>query len=75
MPLLESHLQALRTIVGPQHVLTAPEDLIAYGFDGTAALKQRAEAVVLPADTTQVAACVKFASDNGIPVVTRGSGT
>ncbi len=75
MPLLESHLQALRTIVGPQHVLTAPEDLIAYGFDGTAALKQRPEVVVLPADTAQVAACVKLASDNGIPVVTRGSGT
>lgn len=75
MPLLESHLQALRTIVGPQHVLTAAEDLITYGFDGTAALKQRPEAVVLPADTAEVAACVKLASAHGIPIVTRGSGT
>lgn len=75
MPLAEPHLQALRAIVGAGHVLTAAEDLIAYGFDGTAALRQRPEAVVLPADTAQVAACVRLAAEHGIPVVTRGSGT
>ncbi len=75
MPLTESQLADLRTLVGPEHVLTSPEDLVAYGFDGTAALRQRPEAVVLPADTAQVAACVRLASEHGIPVVTRGSGT
>lgn len=75
MPLPETHLQALRAIVGTEHVLTSAEDLIAYGFDGTATLKQRPEAVILPADTAQVAACVKLAAAHSIPVVTRGSGT
>ena len=75
MPLTPRQLDDLRAIVGPEHVLTAPEDLIAYGFDGTAAMRQRPDAVVLPADTAQVAACVRLAAEHGIPVVTRGSGT
>jgi glycolate oxidase len=75
MPLPETHLLSLRAIVGAQHVLTSAEDLIAYGFDGTATLRQRPEAVILPADTAQVSACVRLAAEHGIPVVTRGSGT
>lgn len=68
-------LVQLRSIVGADHVLTAPEDLIPYGFDGTAALKQSAAAVIFPIDTAQVAACVKLAHVHGINIVTRGSGT
>ena len=75
MPLADSILSRLREIVGAENVLTAEEDVIPYGFDGTAALKQRPQAVILPLDTSQVAACVKLAAENKIPVVTRGSGT
>ena len=60
-------------IVGPDAVLTRPEDLIPYSFDGTAALKQRPSAVVFPRATEQVARCVRLAAASGTPIVTRGS--
>jgi glycolate oxidase len=75
MPLTESHFQELRKLIGTENVLTAREDLIPYEFDGTAALKHRAEVVILPANTEEVSACVKFAAAHKMPVVTRGSGT
>ena len=65
----------LATLVGTKNVLTAAEDLIPYGFDGTAALKQRPLAVVFPQDATEVSAVLKLAQENRVPVVTRGSGT
>lgn len=73
--LSETILSGLRGILDPADILTAAEDLIPYGFDGTAALKQRPEVVVLPRSAEQVAACVKLAAEHGVPVVTRGSGT
>jgi len=68
-------LEALRGIVGPQHVLTEVEDVLPYGFDGTAALKGRAGAVVFPHSTEEVAACVRLAREKRVPLVPRGSGT
>jgi glycolate oxidase len=56
-------------------VFTEDEDILPYSFDGTAALKQRPLAVVMPENTEQVAACVRLARQHGVPVVTRGSGT
>ena len=48
MPLTTPTVDALAAIVGRDGVLTQAEDLIPYSFDGTAALKQRPEAVVFP---------------------------
>lgn len=56
-------------------MLTATEDLIPYGFDGTAALKEMPGVVVFCSDTEQVLRVVGIAREEGIPVVTRGSGT
>ena len=75
VPLAQNTLSELRRIVGPQHVLTAQEDLIPYSFDGTAALRQMPGCVVLPTTTDQVAAVLKLANQTKTPVVTRGSGT
>ncbi|BCU77338.1 FAD-linked oxidase C-terminal domain-containing protein [Luteolibacter sp. LG18] len=75
MPLKESIFSELRACLGGEHVLTKPEDTLPYGFDGTAALKQSPGAVVFPADTLQVAECVRIATRHGVPVVSRGSGT
>ncbi|MEX2580448.1 MAG: FAD-linked oxidase C-terminal domain-containing protein [Verrucomicrobiales bacterium] len=61
--------------VGEANVLTAEEDLIPYGFDGTAALKNRAACVVMPESSVSVAEVMKIAAAERIPVVTRGSGT
>ena len=75
MPLTTSTVDALAAVVGRGGVLTEPEDLIPYSFDGTAAIKQRPEAVVFPRTTAQVADCVRLAGAARIPIVTRGSGT
>ena len=68
-------LARLREIVGAAQVLTAPEDTIPYGFDGTAALKGPVGVVVLPGSTQEVSAVVKLANEHGVTIVTRGSGT
>lgn len=65
----------LAEIVGESNVFTCPEDLIPYGFDGTAALKESAVCVVLPRSTEAVAGVIRLAAAEKIPVVTRGSGT
>jgi len=62
-------------IVGAASVLTKPEDIIPYSFDGTAVLRQVPSAVVFPHTTEDVSRCVKFAVAQSIPIVTRGSGT
>ncbi|NGO38386.1 FAD-binding protein [Limisphaera ngatamarikiensis] len=75
MGLPDPVLAGLREIVGPDHLLTAPEDLIPYSFDGTAALQQMPGCVVFPRETAQVSAILKLAQRTRTPVVTRGSGT
>jgi glycolate oxidase len=68
-------VDAFAAIVGRDQVLVEAEDLIPYSFDGTAALKQRPDAVVFPRTTAQVAECVRVAASARVPIVTRGSGT
>jgi glycolate oxidase len=68
-------LGALVQAVGVDQVLTSAEDILPYGFDGTAALKQRPLAVVFVRDAAQVSAILKIARTHRAPVVTRGSGT
>ena len=68
-------IKELVDIVGQDHVLTAKIDILPYSFDGTATLKQSPLAVVFPANTSEVAACVRLAIHHEIAVVTRGSGS
>lgn len=75
MALSEQAIARFAAIVGPDQVLTKAEDLIPYGFDGTAALKHMPQLVVLPGSTPEVAACMKLAGELGLPIVGRGSGT
>ena len=75
MPVDPALLERLRQDLGAAQVLTAPEDLIPYSFDGTAALHQRPGAVVFPRSTGEVAAVLKLAQETRTPVVPRGSGT
>jgi glycolate oxidase len=75
MPLSSLLLDRFADVVGAGALLTRAEDLIPYGFDGTAALKQRPDAVVLPRTTDEVARCVRLAAGQGLPIVPRGSGT
>ena len=74
-PAPEAMLEALGGRLGASQVLTAIEDILPYGFDGTATLKQRPAAVVFPRSTEEVAFVLKVAHEHGRPIVTRGSGT
>ncbi|HTQ30080.1 MAG TPA: FAD-binding protein, partial [Opitutaceae bacterium] len=65
----------LARLLGPENVLTEKEDLIAYSFDGTAALRQLPRIVVFPRHAADVSAVLKLARAHRAPVVTRGSGT
>ncbi len=65
----------LRQIVGAANVLTSPEDLITYSFDGTAALQQLPGCVVFARETAHVVSVLNLANTHRTPVVTRGSGT
>jgi glycolate oxidase len=65
----------LRALLAPERVLDAPEDLLPYGFDGTAALSTPATCVVFPQTTEEVAQLVRYAAGHRVPIVSRGSGT
>ena len=68
-------ISELKSAVGAANVLTEKEDLIPYGFDGTAALKKAANCVIMAESTDHVAAVMTLAAREKIPIVTRGSGT
>lgn len=75
MPLSNDILVRLKEIVGPTDVQTAREDLMAYSFDGTAAMQQLPGCVVFAKTTEEVVAVLRLANETKTPVVTRGSGT
>jgi glycolate oxidase len=66
---------ALARTLGGARVLTQPEDLAVYAYDGTAALRETPGCVVFPKTTAEVADCVLAAREHRTPIVTRGSGT
>jgi len=64
MALSPAFVSGLTNMLGETGVLTRAEDVIPYGFDGTASLKGRAGAVVFPRSTADVAKCVQLAAAN-----------
>lgn len=68
-------IDQLAQIVGAEKTLTSPTDIAPYGFDGTAAMRQRPACVIFPQSTEQIAKCLQVAYQARLPVVTRGSGT
>jgi len=61
-------LRPLRRILGKGKLLTAPEELVLYGFDATG-FRGRPAAVVMAESTRDIQATVKFALDAGSAVV------
>jgi glycolate oxidase len=64
----------LKKITGKDGVLTTPEDLAVYSYDGTFA-EHRPDVVILPRTTEQVSQIVNLAARERLPVVTRGMGS
>jgi len=67
-------LKSLSRVIGRQHLLTEPADLLVYSYDSSTA-RGTPEAVVLPASTEEVAGVVRLCSQYRIPFVPRGAGT
>jgi glycolate oxidase len=64
----------LREIVGGNGVLDTPEELMLYEYDG-GLQHSTPQAVVFPTTTAQVAAVVKLAAAEKLPILARGAGT
>jgi glycolate oxidase len=72
-----SHLENLRALLGPTaNLISDPDITISYSRDHALFAKSAHPLCVLLARTTEeVAATVKFANENQIPVVARGAGS
>ena len=68
-------LDALAAIVGPSHVLSAPEDKAPYLIDVRRTYQGHALGVVLPGSTAEVSAIVKLCAGRGVPVTPMGGNT
>ena len=68
-------IAALRAALGVEGVIADPKALRPYESDGLTAYRQVPLAVALPRSTAEVAAALRIASEFGIKVVPRGSGT
>ncbi|HYF90670.1 MAG TPA: FAD-linked oxidase C-terminal domain-containing protein [Symbiobacteriaceae bacterium] len=66
-------IQALRSIVGEQHVLHSPADLAAYAVDATPLYRSLPTVVVFPGCTAEVKAILELASAKSVPVIPRGA--
>src|SRR6266568_2405510 len=67
-------IRELAYIAGREGVLSSPEDLMLYEYDGLSASRQP-DAVVFPETTEQVVKIVKLAAKLKVPVIARGAGT
>lgn len=68
-------IAGLVEIVGPRFVLGDPAQLRAYDCDGYTIERRLPRAVVLPANTDEVARCVRLLAQNRVPYIPRGAGT
>lgn len=68
-------LSQLHAILGPQGLVSTPDELRTYENDALTNFRVMPEAVVLPTSTEQVQAVVRICHQERIPFVARGSGT
>ena len=67
-------IKQLQQCVGKEHLLTAPEELACYSFDGTGQ-SFMPDAVALPYSAEQIAALLTLANQYRFPVIPRGAGS
>ncbi len=67
-------IKKLRACVGREHLLTDPEELACYSYDGTGQ-HFMPHAVALPNSAQQIAVLLKLANTYDFPVIPRGAGS
>jgi glycolate oxidase subunit GlcD len=70
----ERMIKELEEIVGKDDVMTSEMELQIYGYDASL-IKGKPDVVVIPETTGEIARVVRFAHQNKIPLIARGSGT
>lgn len=69
-------IERLKNIVGEEHVLTSPDDLFRYALDEIEErYRSLPEVVVRPRTPEEIAAIMRLANEERIPVTPRGGGT
>jgi len=68
-------LDAMRASLGPAGVLTDPADLAPYLTDWRGLYHGEAIAVLRPASTEEVSACVRLCAEHGIAIIPQGGNT
>ncbi len=69
---LYSEFQA---IVGKEHVLTEPEDLVTYSYDAAPLNPVSPAAVLMPKTSKALGKLIQLCHENALPVTVRGAGT
>ena len=72
--MLSGLVRELEKLLGSFSVLSRPEDLLLYEYDGSVE-KGRPDLVVFPTSTEHVSRVVKIAAQFNVPIVGRGAGT
>ena len=67
-------IRELQSLLGAAAVLSLPEELLMYEYDGSIE-KSQPDAVVFPSTTQHVSQIVKLANKYDVPIVGRGAGT
>ena len=67
-------LEQLKSIIGEENLVSHPEDLLVYEYDGSND-RSTPRAVALPRTSVEVVHLISAAYEEGVPVVGRGSGT
>jgi glycolate oxidase len=70
----ETVIPELKAIIGPDHLLTTPEERWTYAYDATDRAHMP-DAVVFPGSAEEISAIVRLANEHRFPVVPRGAGT
>ncbi len=68
-------IDQLRSLLGPDSVISEPDELLVYECDAYTLEKHLPAIVVLPRTTEQVAAVVKLCAEHKVPIIPRGAGT
>ena len=74
-PVTDEILEALRGIVGEEHLVLRADLAEEYSHDEMAPVRGWPEVAVFPCSTEEIARIVTLAHENRIPVTTRGAGT
>ncbi len=67
-------INEIAALIGPEHLLTAPEDCWTYAYDATDQARMP-EAVVFPGSAAEISQILRLANEHRFPVTPRGAGS